>query len=152
MSHARRKWPSIDILKLYAGAFVESEPQDLGYQKGNAIYNAHAQDSAFKAHAKWNEWLTKCLDKNDLEDLMKVRYGLQAGMDDLVKKKMSNDKINNMFIRWCKSIENTARKIIRKRIPLPNDNPNDTEFHAKSLSAKRNRDAELEKFFRRSAF
>lgn len=124
-----RKYEAIDLMKLYS----------LGSNNG------------------WNSFLTDCFDKMDINKLAKVRYQICAGMDDLAKQNKNTEKINIFFIRLNRSIELTAKKIIRKKFPLPHDNTvslkkdlliNKTD----ALEAKRKRDRELQQFFIKSAY
>jgi hypothetical protein len=79
-------------------------------------------------------------------------------MDDLVKAKLNTEPINIWFCRIVKSLENTARQIIRIKHPLPQDNPLWIKDHArlkehKTLEqVKKHRDFELAKFFRYSSY
>lgn len=101
----------------------------------------------------WNEFLDDCVLKLDIERLAKVRYQIAAGMDDLAKKKMNTEEMNLFFIRLNRSLENTARQIVRKRVPLPQDDPLEAKnWSNKYLEAKRKRDQELTAFLKRSAY
>ena len=120
-----RKWPAISVLELYTKADTQS----------------------------WNRFLTGCLLNNDLERLKQTLYGVQAGMDDAVKQGLNSDKLNLFFIRIQRSIEMTAKKIIRSKHPNPLDNPgNAKEYFTKHIEAKRRRDHELELFLRASSY
>lgn len=119
-----RQHEAIDLLKLY----FESSP------------------------AKWNAWLARCKDYHNLAELKKVYYGLQAGMDDLAKNKMNSDKLSTWFLRLQRSIEKTAKAIIREKNPMPGDNALDKATSAKMLEAKRKRDREFEAFIRKAAY
>lgn len=102
----------------------------------------------------WNEFLTKCADDMNIEKLCRVKYSLQAGMDDLAKKNLNTAEMNVWFIRLCKSIDQTARLIIRKRHPLPQDNPlvaKDKEF-LKYAEIKTKRDRELAAYLKKSSY
>lgn len=152
MNQGKRKWPEIDIIKLYAGKFIGFE-DDTVYDFDSATWDATKSANMFKAHTKWNMWLTRCLENNDLNELIKVRYGLQAGMDDLVKKKLSTPQVVEMFLRWISSIERTARQIIKKKNPLPNDSSLlKKDMTSETLRIKRSRDLEFDKFLTKSAF
>lgn len=147
-----RKWPSIDIIKLYTGNLEGFKDETLYVPQSDAdTANIDASGSfkALKAHHKWNAWLTRCLNNNDLQDLIKVRYGLQVGMDDLVKAGLATPVICEMFVRWQKSIEKTARKIIKRRTKITHKVASD---YFKALELKRKTDAEFEKFLRDSSF
>jgi hypothetical protein len=102
----------------------------------------------------WNEFLTNCYNKRDINALGRMRYSVQAGMDDLAKKKLNTDEINAWFCRIIKSIEITAKRIIKVRHPLPGDNP----LIAKKLEyidsklINQKRDQELAKFMATSSY
>ena len=83
----------IDILKLYSGLL-----------KG------------FEDNKAWNIWLTKCLNTDNLNELIAARRGIQIGMTSAQKKRLTNDSINVTFCRWISSIDRTVRKIVKKRI------------------------------------
>lgn len=120
-----RKFEAIDLAKLYA----------LGSANG------------------WNEILSERLAKRDIDGLAKLRYQIAAGMDDLAKKKLNTEEMNIWFIRLNRSIENTAKKILREKYPLPEDNPLDFENRtAKTYDLKKKRDDELARFFKKSAY
>jgi len=121
-------------------------------ERYNATTDASKSSSALKSHTKWNKWLTRCLKNKDLEELVKVKYGIQLGMDDLVKTKMNTPFVNEMFCRLIKSIENTAWSIIKKRNPMPNDIVGNTETNNKTLEAKRKRDLEFNNFLMRTSW
>ena len=102
---------------------------------------------------KWNDFLTECFRNHDINRLMATRIGLQAGMKVLADGKLNSDKINSWYIRLNRSIEETAKKIIRVRHPMPTDNPNNKEFKTeKWIQAKKNRDNEFEEFLLRSSY
>lgn len=120
-----RKFDAINIMQLYA--------------KGSAN--------------GWNEILQKHLDDRNINGLAKIRYQIQAGMDDAAKLKMNDEKLIIFFIRLNRSLEETAKKIIRMKHPLPNDNTVMHKDHSKlTLESKRRRDLELRKFFKDSAY
>lgn len=121
-----RKYESIDLLKLYA----------LG-------------DST-----SWNKVLLQCLKNQDINRLAKLRYQISAGMDDLAKANANNDQINMWFLRLMRSIELTAKKIIKVRHPMPGDNVMlKNKAQAESfVEVKRKRDQELQNFLISSSF
>lgn len=98
----------------------------------------------------WNHILTKCLRKMDMDRLATLRYQLQAGMDDLAKKKLNTDEMCKWFIRLQNSVENTAKKILRKKYPNPCDNP--LTIDLASLDAKRKRDHEFELWLKKTGY
>lgn len=139
------KYAPIDLLKLYAGKMEGFEDDFSDHQEG-AIFNAHKSHNMLHSHEKWNHWLTSCYDTNNLQQLIDVRYRLQVGMDDLVKKKMSSQKIAEMYVRWLGSIDRTARKLIKKKYPIPKDGG------LKTLEMKRKRDIEFEDYLRKTSY
>lgn len=101
----------------------------------------------------WNEFLTECFNKRDINRLAKVRYQICAGMDDIAKAKLNTDDINVWFVRLTMSLENTAKRILRKKYPFPQDNPLIAkESDPKYLTAKRKRDHELQIFMKESSY
>lgn len=120
-----RKFEAIDLMKLFS--------------KGSAN--------------GWNEFLEECFLNQDINRLAKVKYQIQAGMDDLAKGKLNTDELDVWFIRLSKSIDDTARRVIRVRHPLPGDNPTgDAELSKKYSDAKKRRDHELKIFLRDSSY
>jgi hypothetical protein len=100
----------------------------------------------------WNKLLTEFDNNADLAGLAKTRYRIQVGMDDLVKAKLNTEQMNLFFIRLNRSLEETAKKIIRRKYPLPDDNPLSLDATADSSNAKKKRDEELQKFLKQSAY
>jgi len=144
----KRRYDSIDIMKLYAGMLPgfhdDFVPQKQMTEDGT-VHNSIFKKEQLTSHQRWNNWLSKCEKTQDISELIKVRYGLQVGMTDLVKKKLDDPAIREMFLRWCSSIERTARKIINKKHPIPVDT-------LKGMAAKKKRDHEIEVFLRKSSF
>ena len=129
MSRVTRKYDSVDLMKLYS--------------QGNA--------------SGWNNYLTTMRKSCNINDLARMRYSLQAGMDDLAKMNLNNEKMSVFYIRLLKSVENTAKQIIRKIYPMPHDLPTIHGIKIKhqplsALEAKRKRDLEMELFFNNSSF
>jgi hypothetical protein len=104
----------------------------------------------------WNEFLTECLAKRNTARLANIRYALQAGMDDLAKRKLNDDKMNLFYIRLLKSTEKTMKAILRDKYPNPFDNTaldKNKEFAtAQWKEIKKNRDHEFELFLRKSSY
>lgn len=150
------KFDGIDLLKLYAGAddvfgneIIFSGVRDRGESSG-AKADVSASARAFKAHEKWNAWLTRCLETNNMNELIRTRYRLQVGMDELVKKRLNTPEISQMFVRWVASIEKTARKIIKKKNPKPKDlSPSDV---LRWKQYKKTIDDEFERFLKKSSY
>lgn len=150
------KHDGIDLLKLYAGAddvfgneIIFSGVRDRG-ESSNAKADVSASARAFKAHEKWNAWLTTCLETNNMNELIRTRYRLQIGMDDLVKKNLNTPEISQMFVRWVASIERTARQIIKRQNPKPKDL--DQKDFLRWKQYKKSIDTEFEKFLRKSSY
>ena len=106
---------------------------------------------------EWNKWLLLCLKHQDIQGLKKVYKGVQIDMNELVKKKMADDKLNEFFIRITRSIENTLKQILRQKYPNPLDRVGkhkviDLEDHLKHLNNKRKRDQEFEAFLKDCRF
>lgn len=127
-----RKWSAIDLYALYA--------------------NSNSSD--------WNKAMAECVAKKDVTRLQKLLYGIQVGMDNIVKNKMASDKIHSFFIRLQRSLENTAKIVFRSLYPSPLDDPQRAsqikktqpkEFE-KWLKIKRKRDQELEKWRKGASF
>ena len=130
LSRATRKYEAVDLLKLYTeNSFVE-----------------------------WNKYLDTMYHSNNINALARMRYSLQAGMDDLSKTPFHTEAIAKLYIRLLRSVEITATKVIRRLHPMPHDNPhlhgapNQPERPAAAQIAKRNRDKALETFFNDSSF
>lgn len=100
----------------------------------------------------WNTFLTQCLKRHDIPKLVRVRYGLQAGMADLAKKKLNSEKMIQFFIRLDRSIEKTIKSIAREKNPNPCDDPLLAPHHLELKDQKNARDHELELFLRRSGY
>jgi len=150
-----RKWPTVDILKLYSGTLsgfedeIHYKPQVFRGDDVDAKIDASGSFKKLKAHTKWNNWLRRCLKNQDLNELVKVRYGLQVGMDDLVKSGMDTPAIHEMFSRWIGSIEKTARQIIKKRTKITHAIA--TDF-LRAHAEKKRMDDEWERFLRGESF
>ena len=120
-----RKYPPIDVLKLYSQL-----------------------DAAL-----WNEFLTRALQRRDVEGLKQALYGIQAGMAEVAAKNLNSEKVNLFFIRLQRSIEITAKKLFREKYPSPlDDSLLVHEYSATHLDAKRKRDHAFEKFLREASF
>ena len=94
---------------------------------------------------KWNFFLTRAQESNDIDGLMKTLYGIQVGMTRLAKLKKNTPEINAWYARLHRSIELTAKRIIKKLNPMPTD----TKEH---IAMKRKRDQEFARFLRGSSF
>lgn len=109
---------------------------------------------AHGSHVGWNEALQKFYDAQDINGLAKLRYSIQAGMDDLVKAKLNTDEMNCWFIRLNRSIEITAKRIIKLRHPYPQDNAliaKNLEF-VSVATQKTKRDNDLMAFLVKSSY
>lgn len=103
------------------------------------------------SHNGWNEVLTECYDKRDIKRLAKLRYQIQAGMDDLSKLKLNGPDIIEWYCRLVRSIEITAKRIVKRKHPMPGDN-NSFNKNLDELAAKRKRDEEFNRFMHLSAY
>ena len=141
MSQGRRKFDSINLVKLYA-----------------------------EGRQRWNHKLERALKYHDVEWIKQTIYGLQCGMDDLIKNKIEysilieslrkDKKLKNedeqtpevWFLRLQKSLENTAKQIFRTKYPNPCDKPLMAAEYSHFLEEKRKRDQEFEGFLRKVSF
>lgn len=103
-------------------------------------------------NVSWNAMLNKNYRDRNINALAIVRYQIQAGMDDLAKKKLNSEEIIIWYLRLMKSIEKTARAIIRVKHPLPGDQPLFSKQFPEHLAIKRKRDQELSAFFHTSSY
>lgn len=140
----------IDILKLFVGDCpgFEDDYKHLALED-SAKFDAAKTKHMLTSHDKWNKWLKDCEDKQNMNELIRTRRGLQIGMDELVKKRLVTDMISEMFLRWTMSIERTARRIINKKHPIPDKGD---DAYLKAIVIKRQRDAEFEKFLKRASY
>lgn len=102
--------------------------------------------------AGWNELLNVHVRDQNINGLARLRYSVQAGMDDLAKKKLATEPIQIWYCRLIKSIENSARAILRRRHPMPHDNPLTRVTDPRAIEAKKKRDTEFSKFLIRSSY
>lgn len=107
----------------------------------------------------WNEFLHKCYKNKNIDDLAKVKYQISVGMDNLAKQKLNTNDINNWFARCIRSLEITAKKIIKLKYPNPLDTMISTDLSKLSVfekekitKNKRQRDEALKEFFRKSSY
>lgn len=108
----------------------------------------------------WKAFLNKAYEERDLEVLKKTLYGLQSGMDMASQKMELPDKVVQIFLKLTRSIEQTAKKILRKKHPsrfhvqdpktaLMTSSPEDIR---KEMEEKRKRDVEFTNFLRDARF
>lgn len=107
----------------------------------------------------WNDMLDSCTAALDINRIAQIKRELQIGMTNLEKLKLNTNDINVQFVRWTRSLELTAKRIIKKKHPMPGDNlmitnlqEDDSNFKLKALNAKRKRDEELREFLRKSSY
>jgi hypothetical protein len=110
------------------------------------------------SHNGWNQALDDHFVRLDVSGLARIYYGIQAGMDDLVKNKLNDEKMNVWFLRLQRSIENTMKAILRRKYPNPYDSPAPITESEKStiemrwLDIKRKRDHEFELFLKKARY
>lgn len=122
-----RKFESIDPIKLYCGL----------------------------KRKDWKLLLENSMNKRSAQNLVKWRYGLQAGLHEANRSgKITSEKIDIWVIARLKDLENAMKYILKERYPNPMDDPRNvgTEFAAKATAAKRIRDREFQKFLMESNF
>lgn len=120
-----RKYSPIDLMKLYS----------LGSNNG------------------WNDYLTKCFDEKNINALAKLKYQISVGMTDLARDKINTPTIDVWFTRLVRSLEITAKRIIKVKHPLPGDNPLLSMKIRESVhDVKKKRDHALAKFLKDSSF
>ena len=102
----------------------------------------------FENAQRWNAWLTRCLRDQKMDELISVRKGIQIGMHTAQKKGLVNEQVAETYCRWIGSIDKTLRRILKARNPMLNDKVGALGT-ADSLEAKRQRDAEFERFLRK---
>ena len=132
MRTSTRKWHEVDILKIYSN------------------YSA----------AEWNQFLSKSLLSEDFIGLAKTYYGLQVGMTRIAKQKLSNPKIDLLFVRLTRSIEITIKSMYKFKYPSVLDDPQTAlnlkatrpERYKALVAKKRNRDQLCEKLLRKESF
>ena len=123
----------------------------------------------------WNEFLQRCFNNLDISELTKALYGIQADMTDLASNGMNYPKVNEIFCGLQRSLEETARQILKVKYPMSLDNQLNNPLIANRLLAKgaalpfntgnssgneiekdkalkRKRDSEFEKFIKDSSF
>ncbi len=128
LSRATRKYDELDLMKLYVSG----------------------------SHVGWNKYLSECHDSNNINSLARMRYALQSGMDRISKQNLNDEKMSVFYMRLLKSVEITAKKIIKRIYPNPFDAPSlhgiKKQKPLSALEAKRKRDKELELFLTSSSF
>lgn len=125
-----RKWPSIDVVRLYS--------------RGDT--------------AGWNSMLTEMRERQDVMGIKKTLYGIQSGVADAAKAGLVDDNLTSWFVRAQRSLENTAKAIFREKYPSPLDggtvakNSDQAALFQKELEAKRKRDQAFESFLEETRF
>lgn len=97
--------------------------------------------------------LEECQASGDINRLARVRYQIQAGMDDLAKRKLNSEEIIVWYLRLMRSLEITAKRIYKRKVPMPGD------YHIvgnvislDAQTAKKLRDEMFNKFLHDSAY
>jgi len=87
-----------------------------------------------------------------MNGLRQVFYGLQVGMQMLVKDKLNDPKMILYFIRLQRSVENTMKQLYRSKYGSPCDNPFQATKFKDQIGKKRARDHDFEKFLKKARF
>lgn len=124
MRAPERRYPAIDILQLYG----------------------------FGNSKNWCAWLERCRQRQDVRDLEKVYYGVQAGADDCAKSGSMDDKLAAWTVRILRSIEKTAKTVYREKYPVKLQLVSEGPIDKKLLDNKRKADQEFEAWVRRSTY
>lgn len=107
---------------------------------------------------EWNEYLSRCLRREDYASLGDIYYRVQAGADALVKKNLFSGKIVLWYPRLLRSIEQTVKMIYRHKFPCMLDDPlrekmiRDTDEWKNQSVIKRRRDQEFERWLRENSY
>lgn len=127
----RRKYSAIDVVKMYSTLTEEV----------------------------WRAILVKCLNTGNINRLVEIRYGMQAGLSDAVKKGIKNPDLDFWVIKRIRNLEKCAKLILRKKHPMPGDTVIPKYAKGKKIDyvmdakeAKRRRDREFAAFLQRSSF
>ena len=70
----------------------------------------------------WNYMLTQALKTQDLDSLTKMLYGIQACMSDYADAGLGTENIGHFFIKLQNSLENTAKRVFKLKMPCRSDN------------------------------
>ncbi len=129
MAGIKRRYPSLDVVKMYSTLTLEH----------------------------WRDTLLKAMKSGSKEKLISWRYGLQAGLADAESHGMNSDQLSLWVIKRCRDVEKCMKFIIRKESPNPLDNPSGKivdrlGYVAKAVEAKKKRDREFETFLMKSNF
>lgn len=122
-----RKWPELDVMKMYATLTLE----------------------------RWKFLLRLSVKENRVEKLLSWRYGLQSGLSAVNKRgNISDEKLDMWVIKRCRDLEKAMKIILRKKYPSPMDNPkhDPLAYIHKVKETKRRRDREFEEFLQKSNF
>ena len=127
----RRKFETLDVVKMRATLTVEV----------------------------WRHVLTKCLEACDINRLLAMRYGMQAGLTDAVAAGIKTSDLDLWVLKRIRNLERCAKEIIKIRNPMPGDiivskthKGKRLDYTMDALSSKRKRDRELAEFIQKSSF
>jgi len=137
----RRKYPAIDIIKIITGTHDKfyNDPDWFG-------------ETRRTARDRWNDWLAKCVNTSNHDQLMQAYYGLQVGMDNAVKQNLNTDGVCELYTRLLRSIEKELIRILKKNDPHVLDNPLMNKENAHRLQEKKNRDQDIQNFLRGNSY
>lgn len=105
--------------------------------------------------AQWKHCLLMAAKSNNVDKLVKWRYGLQAGLANLNKMGGHSDpKVDLWVIKRCRDLEKAMRVILKKKYPNPFDNPraDPMKYIANARDVKKKRDQDFEKFLLKSNY
>lgn len=126
MGRITRKYPAIDVVKMRATLTRE----------------------------KWVAVLTNCIKTGNMEKLIGWRYGMQAGLTDATEKPHGIKDLDIWVFKRIKNIETAMREILKKKHPMPTDNPlhDPRGYKVKCVAAKKARDREFAAWLLKSGF
>lgn len=102
---------------------------------------------------EFKRFVLKMINKRNIGEMFKARYGLQSGMAFIADKQICHEEHVLKFVRWQKILEMGIRVLYRRLHPNPLDNPANRNNPAldfkKADIAKKQRDRDLELLFRK---
>jgi len=126
MNNGRRKWPTLDVVNMFATLTADH----------------------------WSSCLKKAYLSGNITKLMAWRYGFQAGLADAGAKGISSEELDKWVIKRCMNLEKCARLILKKKHPMPKIDPKNDKYSLIPVikAAKKKRDMEFSNFIQKSNF